>query len=148
MSKLKRWQEIKQDIRRVTNFYLGSQADLFTSACKRIARLEEELKDFQFDAEHLVYLRERIVELEENVRSISAVKNESIAELKTNIADLESLGEQDDKRIAELEAAIEGWKKWHKDLANTLGLEMVERSLTLRGVDRLVKAETTGRRIL
>lgn len=145
---IKRWQEIKQDIRKVTNSYLGSQSDLFTSACKRIARLEEELKDVKFDDDHLVYLRERIAELEENVRSISAVKNESIAELKTNIADLESLGEQDDKRIAELEAAIEGWKKWHKDLANTLGLEMVERSLTLRGVDRLVKAETIGRRIL
>lgn len=45
MSKLKRWQEIKQEIRQdhgipATDFYLGRQADLFTSACKRIAELE------------------------------------------------------------------------------------------------------------
>lgn len=44
-------------------------------------------------------------------------------------------------RITELETAVVSWKEWHIDLANALGLEMVERSLTLRGVARLIKAD-------
>lgn len=45
------------------------------------------------------------------------------------------------KRIAELEVVIAGWKDWHRDLASALGIELIERALTLHGVARLVKAD-------